>query len=182
MFTFSTAQDSVSRLTNFLALGISHATSPGELAQLPEPALLTDAPSTRTVAVTWQWRAEGPSFKRRQNMEQGHEKTRQIQRKKKHSQTATGEQKDGKTHINTESWQCRHGTLTLIGSTRRQRCRKMRETQQVYCISLGDMKRTVITGRVLSLINLQHFRERERERWKTKNGIDRKTHTHESNI
>lgn len=35
-----------------------------------------------------------------------------------------------------------------------------RETQQAYCISPGDMKGTVITGLVLSLMNLQCFRER----------------------
>lgn len=76
-------------------------------------------------------------------------------------------------HINTESWQCRHWTLTVIGTTRRQSHRKMRETQQAYCISSGDMKGTVITGLVLSLINLQHFRER----WKTKKGNGRQNHT-----
>lgn len=42
----------------------------------------------------------------------------------------------------------------VISSTRRQSHRKTRETQQAYCISPGDMKGTVITGLVLSVINL----------------------------
>lgn len=63
MLTFSTAHDSVVGLTKLLALGVAHVTRPGELAELPEPTLLADAASTRTVAVTWRCRAEGPSFK-----------------------------------------------------------------------------------------------------------------------
>ncbi len=62
-FTFSAAHDAVGSLTKLSALGIAHVTRPGELAQLPEPAVLADAASTWTVTVTWQWRAEGPSFK-----------------------------------------------------------------------------------------------------------------------
>lgn len=44
--TFSTAYNAIRGLTKPLALGIAHITRPGELAQLPKPALLTDAPST----------------------------------------------------------------------------------------------------------------------------------------
>lgn len=50
--TFSAAHDSVGGLAELLALGVAHVTRPGELAQLPEPAVLADAASARTVAVT----------------------------------------------------------------------------------------------------------------------------------
>lgn len=50
--SFSTAHDSVGCLTKLLALSVAHVTRPGELAQLPEPALLADAASARTVTVT----------------------------------------------------------------------------------------------------------------------------------
>lgn len=53
-----------------------------------------------------------------------------------------------------------------------------RETQQAYFISPGDMKQTVITGLVLSSINLSCFTKR----WKTKEGggrqKNRNTHIH----
>ncbi len=61
-------------------------------------------------------------------------------------------------------------TLTLIGSTRRWSQRETRETQQAYCISPGDMKGTVITGLVLSLINLRDEKQREAM-------ADKNTHT-----
>lgn len=62
-FTFSAAKDSIWCLTEFLALTVTHVTRPGELAQLPKPAVLADTASTWTVTVTWRCRAEGPSFK-----------------------------------------------------------------------------------------------------------------------
>lgn len=156
LLTFSTAYNTIRSLTKLLALGIAHITRPGELAKLPKPALLTDAPSTWTVTVTWRWRAEGPSFKRRQNMEHGHEKTLQIQEKfkkkeKKKSKAFTSSKSWEKCHrrvkktaiknINTGSWQCRHRTLTLIGSTRRQSYRKMRERRsKLIVFPLGTWK------------------------------------------
>lgn len=155
LLTFSTAYNTIRSLTKLLALGIAHITRPGELAKLPKPALLTDAPSTWTVTVTWRWRAEGPSFKRRQNMEHGHEKTLQIQekfkKKKKKSKAFTSSKSWEKCHrrvkktaiknINTGSWQCRHRTLTLIGSTRRQSYRKMRERRsKLIVFPLGTWK------------------------------------------
>lgn len=107
-------------------------------------------------------------------MEHGHEKIAQLGKNKWITEALTEwkvsremqleSRKTAIKHIYTESWQCRHWTLTLIGSTRRQSHRKTRETQQAYCTSPGDMKGTVINGLVLSLIILQHFRER----WKTK--------------
>lgn len=50
--TFSAAHNAVGGLTKFLAPGVAHLTRPGELAPLPEPALLADAASARTVTVT----------------------------------------------------------------------------------------------------------------------------------
>lgn len=51
--TFSTAKVSVWGFTEFLAVSVTHVTWPGELAQLSKPAVLADAASTWTVAVTW---------------------------------------------------------------------------------------------------------------------------------
>lgn len=44
--------------------------------------------------------------------------------------------------------------MTLIGSAGRKSCREMREMEKAYCISPKDMKGSVTTGLVLSLINL----------------------------
>lgn len=50
--TFPAAHDSVGGLAELLALGVAHVAGSGEVAELPKPAHLTDAASTRTVAVT----------------------------------------------------------------------------------------------------------------------------------
>lgn len=63
LFTFSAAHDSIGGLAELPALGVAQVTGPGELAPLPEPAVLADAASTRAVTVTWQHKAEGPLFK-----------------------------------------------------------------------------------------------------------------------
>lgn len=50
--TFPTAEDAVGALTQLLALPVAHGAGPRELAQLPEPATLADAPSAGAEAVT----------------------------------------------------------------------------------------------------------------------------------
>lgn len=69
---------------------------------------------------------------------------------------------------------------TLNLDTNRQNKEETTETQQAYCTR--DMKGTVITGLVLSLINLQHFRERARDEKQRKASAHAKqTHTRRRN-
>lgn len=49
--TFPVAHDSVGSLAQLLALSVRHVAGSGELAQLAEPAIAADAPSTRAEAV-----------------------------------------------------------------------------------------------------------------------------------
>lgn len=74
--TFPAAQDSVRSLAQLFALDVAHVAGPLELAQLPEPAVLADAASARTVAVTWRRTAGG------RNTERGRKRVAQPEKRK----------------------------------------------------------------------------------------------------